>query len=319
MRKTWLWTAFILIAIAAGSYGLYWYLTPRPLPEGLLYGNGHAEATEIRVASELGGRIIDSRLREGAEIAAGDLLVRLDATDLILRKQRAEAELEALERQREQLMRELEVGRHHLQTAETELARNRTLAERGTVSPQQFDSVKNAYEEARGRVDVQDATVRATDARLQAAEKEVALIAHNLTKTQVQAPISGRIIAKAVEQGEVVGPGQLVAIVADLSRIELTVYVPEKDIGKIRLDAPAKVRVDAFPDRQFAARVARIDETAQFTPRDIHMPEERVRMVFGVTLKIANPEGLLKPGMPADAWILLRPDGEWPSRLWVPQ
>ncbi len=80
----------------------------------------------------------------------------------------------------------------------------------------------------------------------------------------------------------------------------------------------ARVKVDAFADRFFEARVARVDQRAQFTPRDIHMPEERVRMVFGVTLALENPQGVLKPGMPADAWILWKSGAAWPDRLFVP-
>jgi HlyD family secretion protein len=100
--------------------------------------------------------------------------------------------------------------------------------------------------------------------------------------------------------------------------MDLKVFIPEKDIGKVELADPARVRVDAFPDRLFEASVARVDQRAQFTPRDIHMPEERVRLVFGVTLGLENP-GILKPGMPAAAWILWQEDAPWPERLIVPR
>lgn len=104
-----------------------------------------------------------------------------------------------------------------------------------------------------------------------------------------------------------------------LSQIELKIYLPESLIGKVKLDAPARVRVDAFPKRLFDARIERVDQEAQFTPRDIHMPQERTRMVFGVTLAVDNRERLLKPGMPADAWILWQPRAGWPAHLFVPQ
>jgi HlyD family secretion protein len=109
------------------------------------------------------------------------------------------------------------------------------------------------------------------------------------------------------------------AVLVDLAQLELRIFVPEPGIGKVQLGAPARVKVDAFPDRTFAARVARIDQQAQSTPRDIHMPEERMRLVFGVTLALANPESVLKPGMPADAWMLADPAAAWPERLVVPR
>ena len=95
--------------------------------------------------------------------------------------------------------------------------------------------------------------------------------------------------------------------------------MPESEIGKIKLNDPARVRVDAFPQRTFEARVARVDPRAQFTPKDVHMPDERARLVFGVVLAVDNPEAYLKPGMPADAWVRWKPEASWPDKLTVPR
>jgi HlyD family secretion protein len=94
-----------------------------------------------------------------------------------------------------------------------------------------------------------------------------------------------------------------VAVLVDLGRVELRVFLPQRDIGRIRLGDPARARIDAFPEQSFEARVARVDQHAQFTPRDVHMPEERVTQVLGVTLALANPDGLLKPGMTAQVKV----------------
>jgi len=101
--------------------------------------------------------------------------------------------------------------------------------------------------------------------------------------------------------------------------VRLKVYVAEHDLGKLHLGDEARVRTDAFPGRYLTASVSRIDSEAQFTPRDIHMPDERVRLVFGVTLALDNPSGELKPGMPADAWVRWRPATAWPAVLTVPR
>jgi len=319
VRKTWLLSALLLAVIAGGSYGLFLYLRPAPLPEQLLYGNGHIEATEVRVAVEVAGRVVESQIDEGVTVTKGDLLLRLDDGDFILRKEQAEAGVEARRREREQAERELQVWRHHHETAERELSRYRELGERGTVTPQRVEEAENAFRNAQGRVGALEAEVGAIESRIEAARKELAVVADQVQKTHVFTPISGTVLAKTIEVGEFAQPGRTVAILADLSRIELKVFIPEKDIGKVKLDAPARVRVDAFPDRLFEGRVARVDQQAQFTPRDIHMPEERTRMVFGVTLVLDNPDGVLKPGMPADAWILWDAGARWPAQLFVPQ
>lgn len=319
MRTGWMWTAVLLIGLAGASYGLYLYLRPAPLPEQLVYGSGHIEGTEIRVPAEIAGRVVEDRLAEGTRVGRGDLLMRLDDTDLRLQRQRAAAEVEALQAERKRVASELEVWRHHRRTAEKDLGRYRTLLERKTVPPQRVEQAENAFEEAKGRVVSMESELDAIDKRIAAARKQEELLESRIAKTRIHAPIDGTVLVKVHEEGEFVQAGGTVAVLVDLSRVELKVFIPESRVGRVGLGDPARLRVDAFPDRTFEAAVARIDQRAQFTPRDIHMPEERVRMVFGVTLTVDNPDRALKPGMPADAWILWRKESGWPDHLFVPR
>jgi len=88
--------------------------------------------------------------------------------------------------------------------------------------------------------------------------------------------------------------------------------VPEPDIGKIVHEQAARVHIDAFPDRFFPARVSKIASEAEFTPKNVETREERVKLVFAVELALdENPEGALKPGMPADAVVRLEEGPEW--------
>ncbi|WP_436639398.1 HlyD family secretion protein [Microbaculum sp. FT89] len=308
-----------LLVIAGGSYALYTFLQPQPLPEAVLYGNGHIEGSEVHVAAEVGGRVVDSRLVEGERVEVGAFLVSVDRADAVLQRDRAVAEIEALRRARERGDKELSVARHHFKMAERDLERYRELRKRDAIAPQRLEQAQDAFQEAGGRVAVLAADIGAFDARIDAAQKELGLMERRLAKTRIFAPITGTVLAKATEVGEYVQPGQTVAVLMDLSRLELKIFVPERDIGKVRLGGTTRVRVDAFPDTLFDGAVARVDQQAQFTPRDIHMPQERTRMVFGVTIALANVDGVLKPGMPADAWILWQADGVWPERLSVPE
>lgn len=318
MSKIWVWTAIVLLLIAGGSYGLYVYLRPPPLPEQVVYGNGVVEGTEIRLAAEVAGRVADSNLVEGALVSAGALLVRLDDTDARLNKARAKAEIEALGAELKRAESELEVAQHHLGTAESELERVRKLKERGTVAAQTLDIAQNGFHAAQGNVTALEAGTTAMGKRIIAVRREIDLLDNQISKTRITAPLTATVLIKAVEPGEFVRPGQPLVTLLDLTRAEVRVFIPESRIGQVELGALARLRVDAFPDRLFEARVARVDQTAQFTPRDIHMPDERVRLVFGVMLVIDNPDGVLKPGMPTDAWILWQPDAGWPERLFVP-
>lgn len=319
MKKKWLWTPATLIAVAAGSYWLFVILQPPLLPQGFLYGNGHIEGTEVSVSAEATGPVLESHLVEGQQVAADALLLRLDGADLQTRLAQAKAEQLAIENELPALEAQLRTWRHHLRTAELDIKRNRELKQSGFISPQRFNQLENALEEPRGKVQVLEEQYKQAENRIEAARQQIGLLQLQLNKAQIRAPVAGTVLVKGIEVGELAVPGKVVAVLVDLSRPEMKVYIPERDIGKVKLGVPARVRVDAFPQRYFAASVLRVDQRAQFTPRDIHMPDERVRMVFGVTLSVANEEGYLKPGMPADAWLKLQDDLPWPEQLVVPR
>lgn len=318
MRRSWLWTPLLLIGLAVGSYATYLYLSPAPLPDGLIYGNGHIEGTEVRVSAEVSGRVLDSTLVEGTAVAAGDLLVVLDDADPQIRLREVRAERDAIGKERERVAQQLVTWKHHLVTAEKDLERSRKLERRGTIPQRRLETAEDAAQEAQGRVAALQAQLAQAEARQSAAAERINLLELQLEKARIHAPIAGMILAKAIETGEFATPGRVVAVVVDISRLDLKVYIPERDIAKVKLGDPARVRVDAFPDRTFEATVKRVDQQAQFTPRDVHMPEERTRMVFGVTLEMRNSAGYLKPGMPADSWIRWQADAPWPDRLTVP-
>lgn len=319
LKRTWIWTPILLVALAAGSYLAYRWLTPPALPDGLLYGGGRIEGTEVTVSSEVTARVLESVLIEGMEVRAGQELVRLDAADIRTQLDRARAEREAAVRERDRLQRDLGTAQHHLKTARTDDERYAVLARDGTISIQRRDQAANMLAEAEGRVQTLQASMVQANARIEAMDKTVQLAQSQLGKTVIAAPQAGTVLTKSIEVGELATPGRPVATIVDLTRVELKIYIPERDVGKLRLGNDVRVRTDAFADRYIPGLVSRVDQDAQFTPRDIHVPDERTRLVFGVTIAIDNPEGQLKPGMPADAWVRWSPATPWPVELVVPR
>ena len=174
---------------------------------------------------------------------------------------------------------------------------------------------RKEVERAKERLKEAQAAVEANRAQIQSAEARQAMAQANVTDTSVLAPFNGTVLRKLVEEGEVVAAGTPLVTFVDLSKLHVKVYVSERDIGKVKLGDPARIYVDAFPRRFFGATVSEVSQQAEFTPRDIHMKDERVKLVFAVKLVLGNPEGLLKPGMPADARIRWRSEGPWGDGL----
>ena len=121
-----------------------------------------------------------------------------------------------------------------------------------------------------------------------------------VAKLTIPSPIDGVILTRNVEPGEFVQPGAVALTMADLREITITVYIPENRYGEISLGQKADVTVDSFPNETFAAAVVYIADQAEFTPRNVQTVEGRSSTVFAIKLKVDDPEGKLKIGMPAD-------------------
>lgn len=311
--------AAVLVLLAGLSWIAYLRMQPEPPPAQVVYGSGRIEADEVRLAPQFGGRLLENLAVEGTIVPSGTVVARVDPTDYKLQAEQADAERTATRIATSQIDAQIELARHHARTALTDLRRFEALKSNGWITARQLDAARNTYEAAASQVAVLQRQRAEAGTQSQAAGKLAALARSRVSNTRVVAPLSGAVLERLAEPGEIIAAGQPVAILANLDRVRLKIFIPETDLGKIRLGAPARIRVDAFPEDDFTARVSQVDAQAQFTPRDVHLQEERSRTVYGVTLEAENPKGLLKPGMPADAWVLWDTAKGWPARLRVPE
>ena len=166
------------------------------------------------------------------------------------------------------------------QIAKDDFARNKQLIADKMISPQQFDAASSALDVAKAALDT---------AQIQ------------LDNAVIKAPISGVILVKAIEQGELATVGTPIVTMADLSVVKLVVYLAEENVGKVSLGEQVAVSVDSYPNQKFMGKITYVSDQAEFTPKSIQTKEERTTQVFGIKIEIPNPGLKLKPGMPADA------------------
>ena len=136
--------------------------------------------------------------------------------------------------------------------------------------------------------------------QVEMAQAAVGVIEAQMSKLELTAPTDGIVLSRSVEPGEVVAAGAPLLTLGRLDDLTITVYVPEDRYGNLRLGQMARVSVDSFPGQEFTARVARIADQAEFTPRNVQTQEGRRTTVFAIELVVDDPQGRLKPGMPAD-------------------
>lgn len=160
--------------------------------------------------------------------------------------------------------------------------------------------------QARGnlkRIDAAEREVEAALAQVKAAQSALKVAETQLRYTYLKAPFKGIITSRNVELGEVVLPGREIFSLADLSSVDLKIFVDETEIGKVKPDQSVEVRVDTFPDKVYQGKVSFISPEGEFTPKIIQTHKERVKLVYLVKVAIPNPNLELKSGMPADAWL----------------
>ena len=266
-------------------------------PEGY---TGTVEVTEIEVSSSVAGRIANIAFQEGQSVNAGDLVFVLDVTTLEIQRDLAAAALETAKATVEAARSQTKTAGAGVSALDRETERLRKMEEAGVGSEQQHSSLQGQRDVARAQRASADQVVLQATAALGQAEAALRSAERALQEAQVHATISGVVISRNREPGEVVGPGASVITLGDLAHPRLRVYVPLEMVETLKVGAPAKVFIDAKPDQPYQGTIDRIATVAEFTPRDILTPEERVKRVFAVDIALQPADGI-HPGIPAEA------------------
>lgn len=262
----------VLIAIYyAGKYAFDY------MKRDKIFASGTVEAIEVEVATKVPGRVVSFSADEGDAISKGGIIASIESNELEASLAQAKASENS--------------SRIKYDNAERNYRRAISLKRRNMLSDQDFDSTKSQYESSHS--DLQRVQASRTLANI------------SLKESTIKAPIAGTILSKVVETGDLLAPYSTVVTMADLSNLEMMIYVSETKYGRIKLGDEVAVNVDSFPGQNFYGKVKSIANKAEFTPKNIQTKEERVSQVFGIKIDIPNPEMKLKPGMPADAVINL--------------
>jgi HlyD family secretion protein len=164
----------------------------------------------------------------------------------------------------------------------------------------------------RKQIAQQQKEVASANAKIEQARAQLSEAQANRKDLEITAPFNGTVATRTAEPGEVVSAGTAIITLLDLSKVYLRGFVPEGEIGKVKLDQPARVYLDSNPNQPLEATVSRIDPEATFTPENTYFRDERVKQVVGIKLQLKSGAGFAKPGMPADGEILVQ-GNTWPS------
>jgi HlyD family secretion protein len=243
---------------------------------GTIKVSGNIEATQVRLSFRIPGKIRSLRVDEGSRVKAGDITASLEVDELSKVKVQADAALK--------------VSTLAYQQAKDDYQRAENLFSNGAISAQKRDLAKTSADSAKANLDQTQANLELADIRMGFAD--------------LASPIDGFVVTKSAQLGEVVPAGAPIFTVDDLRDIWLTAYVNEADLGKIKLGQNVSVKTDSFSNKTYSGKISFISQEAEFTPKQIQTTEERVKLVYRVKIMIDNPDLELKPGMPADGYII---------------
>lgn len=265
--------------------------------------SGTLEATEVDVAPLLTARALEIRADEGDAVTAGDTLLVLD-TDLLRRQhEQAAAHDAVLAAQEREATEQRSQQRRRLELAEITLARTSALQEQGSATLQRVDELRAERDIAASQVRSVDGRLAALAAQRVEVERTLAVLDRQLADGVVRAPISGTVLLRTLEPGEIAAAGAPALRLADLGELELRVYLEEMDLDRVRIGERLRVRVDALEGEDLEGVVRWVSREAEFTPKNAQTRKARAQLVYAVRLTVANPDGRLHIGMPATVRI----------------
>lgn len=313
----------VLLLLIVGGSLFIWRQTDSN--DGQVKASGTIEVTEVSIMPLAGGRLLVSHIEEGQFIEKNKIVAKLSLDGLDERKEVARAHLnQTVERLKELRSgardEEIAEAKAHVNALEAKASqaiadrkRYKKLEEEGVVSSREAELFTQRAQTSREELKAAQAqlallkkgnrkeTIAQQESIVEAAKAALRATEIDLGHKEIRSPVSGIILTKNYEVGEVVGIGSSLATVGVMNDCWLKVYIPSTQMGRIRIGGAVDVRIDSYPKRSFIGKVSAISQQAEYNPRLSLTQDERANQVFWVKIALSNDEGIMKPGMPADA------------------
>jgi multidrug resistance efflux pump len=293
-----------IVALLGAAYGGFRYFSAQSEDLNIVRVSGRIESPETYIAAPTATRIKSVAVKEGDAVRKGQLIVTLDSENLQKRITDSAPALKAALHAR----RETDV---QIAAVQTEIGEARAKSH-GFLA--KIFSTKSGREkkETQLRSEMLQAQMMSMQARSAVASVQSARTqaSSKLSYFNITSPIEGKCTVRSAEPGELVSAGRVMLTLVGLNSAYMRGFVPESDIARIKIGQAAKVFLDSDETKPLSGRVTAIDDKPSFTPENIYFKKDRVRQAFGINISIDHSNGLAKPGMPADARIVLNSKNE---------
>lgn len=291
MRKTAIILAIILAIISSCRSGD---------PEADAWGN--FEVTEITISSETGGRLLLVNAPEGRIVERGTIIAIADTSMLILQRNEILATISTIRTRVSALGSQNAITSQQIANLDINIDRTTKMVDDQAATQKQLDDLNGQKEVLKKQILANQAQANAVAAEIKVLESKLEQLNEQISRCTVRSPASGTIIARYAEEGEITAPGKPLAKIADLKTMKLKVYVSGAQLGMVVPGATCTVRTDEGQTgyRNYEGTITIVSPKAEFTPRIIQTKEERVNLVYAVTIEVTN-DSFIRSGMPGEA------------------
>jgi len=312
----------VAAVIAAGAYFGYqqWQAAQSALPAGIASGNGRIEAKLVDIAAKEALRVKEIRVDEGDLVKPGQLLVLMDTATL--QAQLAEARLNVAATQEKAAVSRASIARRKAEIglATVEVRRSTALVRERAGSQRELDVRRTALQTTTAALAEEEAKLRTTEEEVKVAQANVATIQTRIDDAALKSPVTGRVLYKLAEVGEVAAAGGKTLTLVNLNDVYMEIFLPSEQAAKLKVGAEARLTIDAVPDRAVAGFVSFVSPEAQFTPKQVETKSEREKLMFRIKIRV--PEQMVesyidvvKTGVRGVGYVKLDEQASWPPFL----
>ena len=311
--------AAIGVAVVA-LVAFQWWMTKRSsLPEGIASGNGRLQAKLVDVTAKEPLRVKELLVEEGALVKPGQVLVQLDTDTLDAELAAANASIAAAQEHMAVANASIVKQKSEIELAQIEKNRSKNLVEEGAGSQRDYDIRRTKVETTNAALGEATAMLNTAKEQIQVAQANAATIQTRIADATLRSPVTGRVLYRLVEPGEVLGPGGKALTLVNLDDVFMEIFLPSEQAARVKIGAEGRITVDYEPDRAIAGYVSFVSPEAQFTPKQVETRSEREKLMFRVKIQLPKEVASryveqIKTGVRGVGYVKVKPSAVWPKK-----
>jgi HlyD family secretion protein len=314
------WIIVGAVAVA-GVFGYrYWQSMLTAMPDGIAFGNGRLEAKLVDIAAREPLRVKEILVEEGALVKPGDVLVKLDTVSLDAELAQANQSVAAAQQRLAVARANIVKQKSEISLASIEAGRSKKLVDQGAGSQRELDVRTTQLETSNASLAEAEAGLKTAEQQVEVAKAAAATVQTRITDATLTSPVTGRVLYRLAEPGEVIAAGGKALTLVNLEDVYMEIFLPSEDAAALKLNAEARIVPDFDTTRSIPGFVTFVAPESQFTPKQVETKNERDKLMFRVKIQVpkelvSNYVERVKTGIRGVGYVKVNPSVEWPASL----